>query len=386
MRNRIPTKVLDNGAIRYAVYDENGAFLRYEYMLPADDPTDPGTRLEKSTLLSDDVEALIWGVAADRTPNDAFGKVSELYQRWWSVLHGEAYSYWEEVRTPISAQVKVGNWNTTVYYSTALSIDSSGNFALVNPSELHVGDAREEHAAFCSNLAALAPVYIVPEDGEMYYLPAGVTQAVYDNDGAANNTTATIFGVFNTGDNDVYLNANAPTSIRASRVTTQRIDVPAGETTYVHSPDRNAYPDSGTVDGLTYKYLGVPFDNARTAPEIEIGSYAGAGVYDSANPNSLTFGFTPKYVLIRSLASGLYNDSKWVAVFPVCRLTDSFTGSSYKGWQYIGDSDSAPDTYSNGRSAKIVGNTLTWYTSKNSNGPREQLNESGTTYGYVAIK
>lgn len=71
MRDRIPTKVLDNGAVRYAVYDENGAFLRYDYMLPADEPADEGTPLSKETLLSDDTETAIFGYAADRTVNQA---------------------------------------------------------------------------------------------------------------------------------------------------------------------------------------------------------------------------------------------------------------------------------------------------------------------------
>lgn len=71
MRDRIPTKVLDNGAVRYAVYDENGTFLRYEYMLPADEPADEGTLLSKETLLSDDAEIAIFGDAADRTMSEA---------------------------------------------------------------------------------------------------------------------------------------------------------------------------------------------------------------------------------------------------------------------------------------------------------------------------
>lgn len=59
MRDRVSTQVLANGAIRYAVYDETGAFLRYEYMLPADEPTEPGTPLNKATLLSDETAAAL---------------------------------------------------------------------------------------------------------------------------------------------------------------------------------------------------------------------------------------------------------------------------------------------------------------------------------------
>lgn len=72
MRNRTPTQVLENGAIRYAVYDEAGKFLRHDYLLPADDPTDEGTALNKENLLSDSTEELLFGSAADRTIDGAF--------------------------------------------------------------------------------------------------------------------------------------------------------------------------------------------------------------------------------------------------------------------------------------------------------------------------
>lgn len=72
MRNRTPTKVLENGAIRYAVYDESGTFIRHEYLLPADEPSDEGTALSKENLLSDSTEVLLFGGTADRTVDGAF--------------------------------------------------------------------------------------------------------------------------------------------------------------------------------------------------------------------------------------------------------------------------------------------------------------------------
>lgn len=72
MRDRSPTQVLENGAIRYAVYDEAGNFLRYDWLLPADEPADDGTALSKENLLSDSTEELLFGAAADRTVDGAF--------------------------------------------------------------------------------------------------------------------------------------------------------------------------------------------------------------------------------------------------------------------------------------------------------------------------
>ena len=51
MRDRTPTKALENGALRYGVYAEDGTFQRYEYLALEDDPADPGTELSKLNLL-----------------------------------------------------------------------------------------------------------------------------------------------------------------------------------------------------------------------------------------------------------------------------------------------------------------------------------------------
>ncbi len=71
MRDRTPTKVLDNGALRYGVYDEAGNLLRYEYLGLEDEPTQEGTPLNKATLLKD-VTASILGLPNTAVPDDAF--------------------------------------------------------------------------------------------------------------------------------------------------------------------------------------------------------------------------------------------------------------------------------------------------------------------------
>ena len=73
MRDRTPTKVLENGAIRYGVYDESGALLRYEYIRPEDEPAEEGTPLNKATLLQDSTAVdLGLGEYDNPTVDDAF--------------------------------------------------------------------------------------------------------------------------------------------------------------------------------------------------------------------------------------------------------------------------------------------------------------------------
>ena len=76
MRDRTPTRALENGALRYGVYAEDGSLLRHEYLALEDDPTDPGTDLSKSTLLQDSTEVSLFGSAADRTVDDAFAGIA----------------------------------------------------------------------------------------------------------------------------------------------------------------------------------------------------------------------------------------------------------------------------------------------------------------------
>ena len=65
MRDRVPTK-----PNRYAVYDDNHNFVRYEYHERADEPTEAGTPLTKATLLSDTTAAQL-GLSGNPTVDEA---------------------------------------------------------------------------------------------------------------------------------------------------------------------------------------------------------------------------------------------------------------------------------------------------------------------------
>lgn len=80
MKDRQPTKILANGAIRYGIYNEDGTLNHYEYMKREDSPTVEGTPLNKANLLSDETAAKIWPGSSkpeDPTVNDALSKLSQ---------------------------------------------------------------------------------------------------------------------------------------------------------------------------------------------------------------------------------------------------------------------------------------------------------------------
>ena len=66
MRDRVPTK-----PNRYAVYDDNHNFVRYEYHERADEPTQTGDALNKANLLPDDVATAL-GLTGNPQVKDAF--------------------------------------------------------------------------------------------------------------------------------------------------------------------------------------------------------------------------------------------------------------------------------------------------------------------------
>lgn len=79
MKDRQPTQVLSNGAIRYGIYNADGTLDHYEYMKREDAPTVEGTPLNKANLLSDATAKKVWpagNAPDDPTVNDAFGKLA----------------------------------------------------------------------------------------------------------------------------------------------------------------------------------------------------------------------------------------------------------------------------------------------------------------------
>lgn len=110
----------------------------------------------------------------------------------------------------------------------------------------------------------------------------------------------------------------------------------------------------------------VPTDLVDRA-KIAIGSYVGTGMYSSANPNSLTFDFEPKVVII------------------VQNSHDNFPGTVFIRGQTL--SGTIGENYISNSQLTVgwSGNTVTWYTNNSSYKDRAQLNISGNTYFYVAL-
>lgn len=143
---------------------------------------------------------------------------------------------------------------------------------------------------------------------------------------------------------------------------------------YVNSPNPNAYPID---DGYTYTALGQLGNKVR----IATGSYTGTGAYGESNPNSLTFDFAPKVILLL----GAF-DSMWGSMLGkkdygsnTIMVLDTMT-TEYAQRQGFINSNKAD--YNNYGRKSSDGKTVEWYSTISAS---TQCNISGVNYHYIAI-
>lgn len=106
----------------------------------------------------------------------------------------------------------------------------------------------------------------------------------------------------------------------------------------------------------------VPANQIYGGVKIATGSYTGTGTHGASNPNSITFEFVPKIVLV----SPPTNTYKIIWMTGVTIMTTNYINANYA------------TVFS------LAGKTLTWYARDNTSAD-SQLNISGTTYNYIAI-
>lgn len=142
-------------------------------------------------------------------------------------------------------------------------------------------------------------------------------------------------------------------------VTYYAVRISATQTSYVNSPDPNAYPPA-IDDGYTYTALGMLGEKVR----IATGSYVGTG----ATNVSLTFPFEPKFVMV----GHPYYNSYWL-----------------DGFYWHGENTKTVRMASGTTTNYVVtitksGNTISWKGAANVSAAN-MVNASGTTYHYFAI-
>ena len=333
MKDRVP---VNPG--RVLVTPENGSAAYYATIKRADNPTQEGTPLNKNSLLKDATAAL-FGLGADAVPDDVLRVLSRFQnglgnEYVWAKTKTETEQHYTEVYD--SGDV-TNDKNTTIYYADSFHVEGTV-FVLDNPLTLQLT---------ASTAATLRGKYVITgaASGANMYKPA---------------LDATISGTSS---------IKIISITRYSNPYTTKKEVVYG---YVNSPDPNAYPID---DDYIYMALGQ-----LGAHGVVTGSYTGTGVAGQNNPNSLTFGFCPKLLMLFDRSGALYKFSmaNTFAIGNTEGLTTEYVqGALFNAYYY---SNAAMYMYAK-KSAD--GKTIYWYHS--SGGVGQQANASGVTYRYVAI-
>ena len=316
----------------------------------ADQPTQVGTPLNKDTLLKDATAAL-FGLGTDAVPDDVLAYLGQYAQHWWK----------RRLTTKIPTETNAGSSSNRILLchtnagmykipvSNSIEYDySADKFVQENPV-IHDFEQTGE------TLIPQVKAYLLNK----YVVKTNLGEIVENSP---------LYRV--TEDTVLEYNSNSPRGLDAYNLKLIGSTDGVGSWQYIHSSDRNAYPDSGEQDGYEYEYLGIPFDNAVGAPKIATGSYVGTGTYGQNNPNSLTFEFEPKFVVIYRQTNGANDYSVGSPAFMISSAngsTQNTQSNSYEWWGYL--------------SVTWNGNTVSYYSSNN----LDQKNISGNTYFYIAI-
>lgn len=312
-----------------------------------------GNNLGKASLLKDQTAAL-FGLDDLAVPDDVLAFLGKYNTHWWSVLHGEAYTEYQEKRTANDTLFQMNGYTRhTLQYSTSVSVDpSTGEVSMVDPQDYVLNGAtgdRDSFSAQLASLVAMAPIYLsgMFDDNEaIYYLPVGSTYG-YGTSGA--NSTIRYSWV----DEVLVARLNDDATIPSFKVSSQLVYIEAGETTYVNSTDRDAYPDGETVDSLTYTYLGIPLQNAVTAPKVFTGGYVGAGVHGADNANVLPLPARCVLLFVIDAADG--DDVGWLSPLAGIGTHGNIVTSTATEVSWYFDSSTTTETLSNGRQFNTAG-------------------------------
>ena len=298
----------------------------------------------KPQILSDAVKAL-FGLTSSATPDDVFGWLGNYNKYWWRRI---PISY-TIAMTDISSGT-IGSSAQTMHYSSSVDIVDNA-ITLNNSSTASIAIS----ATGAQDMVSHAPCYYYMGNNSstIRYLPTGST--------AGTSTSNTIR--YNSSQSRLEYGSTA--SIKAK---TCAITHSYGSEGYVSSSTRSEYPDSGESGGYKYEYVGQPMSSLPKMVKLETGAYVGTGTYGESNPNSITFEFTPKLVLI-------YRDNVNSGI-PM--LFPYIWGEKYF---YVG-SNITSGNYQQ-VTVSINGNVMSWYAAGNAS---YQLNQSGDVYHYIALE
>ena len=303
----------------------------------ADQPTQEGTPLNKASLLKDATAAL-FGLGTDAVPDDALHLLSRFQsglgnEYLWKKINVAAGYY--EIQT-LKDSIYIIESETKLYtfkYSDSITIDEVGNLSLTNPLTFTATYSQFRSDYGTTLLGKYLDTTGLAHEVGIIFIPTNATINYYNG---------------------------RQVEIKNSYVISVGYDENRAFVSYVNSPSPDAYPPA-VSDGYTYTLLGQLGDKVR----IATGSYTGTGTYGASNPNSLTFGFVPKFLSIGLISKD--NDGYTKSNDNILLMSNGGFCSGYDNRNLYG---------------RVNGKTVSWY---NVNSAEQQLNAKDYEYGYIAI-
>lgn len=314
----------------------------------------------KEETLSDETAAL-FGLGMGAVPDDAFRVLNAHREHWWEV---HAWTPGTHRTVEITKDYVGAPESTSLQYADSFTVADDGTVILVEPTTVTISALFSDKTSSTYKnkyWIGMRQASSITNLGSSY-TPLDV---VYIPDVSALESHTSIAEYF-------YM---TPT---AEMIAYYGVPgVVGGIVDLVHDTNSDAYPDDEVLDGYYYVYAGIPLENAVVAPQIATGSYIGTGAYGEDNPNSLTFDFEPKIVIIQSRTSSLFGSpcdssdwSYWVLfINGVTRVRCAKAG-------YVAGTD--PDNLY----VAWENNTVSWYSEDLVS---SQLNTDKSTYHYIAI-
>lgn len=367
----------------------------YELMLATVTVAAGATSIPQSSITDKRSDTSVCGWVTGAVQNidttNLFAQYDTAFQEWFDNIKSQLSG---DVATNLQNQINknaagIANINATTLKAdtkTALGLPASAGpddafKVLVNVGNLHVWEKSEKANPIVYSSSSVAVKLTSTSTytfGRTVEIENGaiVLKNTFTEKGNANSSI--LVGCYFKRDGVVYrvdgFNTNTSTTTTWNMIEVS-IDtssyVPGNTIEYKTSTDSSSYPADGVQDDYYYTYVGQLGESAR----IEVGSYVGTGTYGSSNPNSLTFGFEPKMVIIAPK-----HTKNWLYGFAL----------TYQGALWVQGEEKVMTNYASSSSdmenstvvMTLSGKTLMWYSTYDAT---KQLNDSGRTFIAVAI-
>ena len=194
MKDRIPTQVLENGAVRMETFNELGESQGYIWLKRADEPTENGTPMNKSTFLKDTTSQKYGLDPETSVPDDVFNYLSGSYYKEIGYAKVENLGYIESCSIEIEEPI-INYKNIIIFMSNIVfSIDAgaSYNYIYIYPfgKRLTVYHSSTSSSVLMESFAEINVTY---KDNEKLYMHVnnisyGETEENFDSVSLVDNT------------------------------------------------------------------------------------------------------------------------------------------------------------------------------------------------------